>query len=124
MAALIRKVLAGPLALVMATIVLQLAAAWVLAGVATSRREAVLLAIGAIAASIALNLLRFFLWRIIHQRYPLSHSYPLTALFFPCILALSWLRGDPVSLPQVAGTLLITAGALALAPSQAQGRKT
>ena len=124
MVALIRRILAGPVALVMATIVLQLAAAWVLAGVAASRRGALLLAMGAVAASIALNLLRFFLWRIIHQRYPLSHSYPLTALFFPCILALSYLRGDSVSLPQVAGTLLITAGALALAPTQAGGSKT
>jgi hypothetical protein len=123
MAALIPRILTGPITLVMATIVLQLAAAWVLAGVASGRRGAVLLALGAIAASIAMNLFRFFLWRIIHQRYPLSHSYPLTALFFPCILALSWLRGDPVSLPQVAGTLLITVGALALAPSQG-GSKT
>jgi len=118
MAAMIRRLLAGPITLVLTTVVLQLAAAWVLAGVAGDRQRRLLLALGAIALSIALNLLRFVIWRLIHQRHPLSHSYPLTALFFPCILVMSYVHGDTVGPAQIAGTLLITIGAVALAPSE------
>lgn len=114
----------GPIALVLATIALQLVSAWLLAGVAQRKGLIDLLAIAAIGLCIVLNLVRFVVWRVIHRRYPLSHVYPLTALFFPLIVALSYSRGDPVTIQQWAGTALITVGALVLAPARATSTET
>lgn len=105
----------GPLPLVSATVLLQLGAAWVL-GRAAGHRTALLLGIGAIGFAIGLNLLRFAIWGYVHRHFPLSHTYPLTALFFPCVLTLSYLNGDAVTGEQILGTLFITFGALAMAP--------
>jgi drug/metabolite transporter (DMT)-like permease len=103
------------LSLVCVTIVLQLATAWLLGSVAaTFPRSGLILAGVAVLAAIGLNLCRFVVWGYTHRRYPLSHTYPLTALFFPCILALSWLHGDALGPRRLIGTLLITLGALAL----------
>lgn len=112
----------GPVALVSATVVLQLASAWVLGSVAAmSPHPGWTLGAIAILAAIGLNLFRFVIWGYTHRRFPLSHTYPLTALFFPCVLVLSCLRGDLVSLHQIGGTLLITLGAFALGAAGKQG---
>ncbi len=105
----------GPLPLVCTTIAMQLVVAWLLGSVAaTFPRSGLILAGAAVSAAIGLNLCRFAVWGYTHRRYPLSHTYPLTALFFPCVLALSWLHGDVLGSRQLIGTLLITLGALAL----------
>ena len=93
-----------------ATVVLQLAAAYIL-DVAASRQGGFDIAVGAaIGSAIALQGVRFLLWGYAHRRYPLSHTYPMTALFFPFILLISYMRGDSVSTWQLAGTFIIALG--------------
>lgn len=111
-----------PLALVLGTIVLQLIAAWVLSTVASIRPSPSLLMAGsAVAAAIGLNIFRFGLWGYAHKRYPLSHTYPLTALFFPCVLLLSVAQGNTITAAQIVGTMLIAAGAV-LMSSKSRGK--
>lgn len=111
-----------PTALVIITIVLQLLAAWLLSSAAKRptfpgdqgfgvRWMVAALAVG---CAVGLNIFRFVIWGYMHKRYPLSHTYPLTALFFPCVLILSALQGHPVGTWEVWGTLLITGGAMLL----------
>lgn len=67
-----------------------------------------------LALVMALSFGRFAVWNAMHRRYPVSVAYPATALFFPCLVALAYLLGEPVSARQVAGVALVTAGVLAL----------
>lgn len=109
-----------PLMVVALTVILQLLAAYVL-DVAASARTIGLAAILAIGVAIALHGIRFLLWGYAHKRYPLSHTYPLTALFFPFVLVISHWRGDHVGSWQWAGTLLITLGVGMMAVDGARG---
>jgi hypothetical protein len=59
-----------------------------------------------------LNVVRFVVWGVAHRKYPLSLSYPLSSMFFPLMLGVSYLYGDPVGFREVAGTGLITLGVL------------
>ncbi len=63
-----------------------------------------------LSAAMGLNVVRFAIWGYTHKHYPLSRSYPLTALFFPCILAISAWYGDPVGWQKIVGVLVIMAG--------------
>lgn len=45
-----------------------------------------------------------------HRRWPLSHTYPMTAVFFPLIIIMAAAYGEPIRLNQVLGGLLIAAG--------------
>ena len=64
----------------------------------------------ALAVAVGLNALRFAVWGYTHRHYPLSHSYPLTALFFPCILLLSAWYGETIAWTKVVGVGVIVAG--------------
>lgn len=104
-----------PITLVLATVLIQLAAAWVLdtaAGIKPGTGW--IIAAAAVVFAIGLNVVRFVIWGYTHRHFPLSQTYPFTALFFPCILVLSWLKGDAVQLPEIAGTALITLGAIVM----------
>lgn len=104
-----------PFALVSATVVIQLAAAWVLgtaAGIKPS--PGWIVATVGVALAIGLNVVRFVIWGYTHRHFPLSQTYPLTALFFPCILILSYLKGDSIHPMEIAGTALITLGAIVM----------
>lgn len=111
-----------PAALVLATVVLQLVAAWILDIAADMSMGLGVMAIGAILAAVALNGLRFVVWGYTHRRFPLSLTYPLTALFFPLVLLLSWLRGEGVGLPEILGTIFIAGGTALVALGSAKGR--
>jgi len=63
-----------------------------------------------IAMAAGLNGIRFLIWGYTNKHYPLSSSYPLTALFFPCILAVSALYGEPVAWNQMVAIVVIVAG--------------
>jgi drug/metabolite transporter (DMT)-like permease len=104
-----------PVALVFSTVLIQLASAWVLDTAADTKpgRGWTIIA-AAVALAIGLNVVRFVIWGYTHRRFPLSQTYPLTALFFPCVLVLSWLKGDAIHVPEIAGTALITLGALVM----------
>lgn len=99
------------IALVLATIAIQIVVALMLKELADDHGPDSLLWMGfVLCAAMGLNVLRFAVWAYTHQHYPLSHSYPLTALFFPCILALSAWYGDPVSSRELLGVGLIMTG--------------
>lgn len=100
----------APLALVGLAVLINVAAAVILKLLALHASGGrVLVAVG-IVLVIALNGARFLLWGSIHKRYPLSHTYPLTALFFPLILLVAYLFGEPVRVQQIGGTILICLG--------------
>jgi drug/metabolite transporter (DMT)-like permease len=63
-----------------------------------------------IAAAFGVQGLRFLLWGYAHRRWPLSMTYPMTAVFFPLLIALAALYGEQVSPHQWLGGLCITAG--------------
>ena len=67
------------------------------------------------ALVVAVNGARFVVWGYIHNRYPLSLSYPLTSMFFPLVLALGYFYGEPITGPKIIGVMLITGGAAILA---------
>lgn len=104
-----------PYLLVSSTVLLQLAAAWVLdtaAGHPSARGWAI--AAVAIAVALVLNVGRFVIWGYTHRHFPLSFTYPLTALFFPCILLLSYFQGTRIGGMEILGTALITIGAVVM----------
>lgn len=111
-----------PLGLMLATVVLQLAVALVLDLAANREVRLDLFTVVAILGAVALHGIRFVIWGYAHRRYPLSLTYPLTALFFPLVLVLAYWRGEAVGMAQVGGTILITAGvALTAWGSNAEG---
>lgn len=63
-----------------------------------------------LVAVLALNFGRFVAWNAIHKRYPVSFAYPLSALFFPAVVALAWLMGEQVGAWQVAGSSMVMTG--------------
>jgi multidrug transporter EmrE-like cation transporter len=70
--------------------------------------------ISAFAAAFAASLC----WIAALSKLPLSTAYPITALSFPLIGALSFLiLGEAISAPKVAGTLIICLGIVVLAQS-------
>lgn len=59
---------------------------------------------------ILLNALRLLVWHFTNKRYPLSTVYPLTSLFYPIMLVVSYWYGEPISILQIFGTIFITTG--------------
>lgn len=43
---------------------------------------------------LGLNVLKFIVWNFLHKRYDLSSTYPLTAIYFPMIYAISVFKGE------------------------------
>jgi drug/metabolite transporter (DMT)-like permease len=79
-----------------------------LADTATGTDRLALLA--GIAGVGLLNLCRLAVWGYAHTRFPLSSSFPTSALFFPAMLLVAVAYGDPVGPQQVLGAGLITLG--------------
>ena len=97
-------------ALVLLTVVIQIVVAVLLKELADGHSDSNALLLLVLGAAVALNGLRFLVWGYTHRHFPLSHSYPLTALFFPCILAVSAWYGDHIGAAQILGVALIMAG--------------
>jgi len=102
----------APLLVMLLAVALQIAGATVLKTLADSagRASAAAAALG-IGVVVVLNLLRIGVWGAAHRRYPLSRTFPLSALFFPAMLLLAAAYGESPGAQQVAGALLITCGA-------------
>jgi drug/metabolite transporter (DMT)-like permease len=99
------------LVIVLSTVIIQILTASILKYTADNRVSLSELTIIAIVAGIiVLNIVRFGLWGTAHRQFPLSKTYPLTALFFPCVLVLSLLYGEQVTTNHLIGTATITAG--------------
>jgi drug/metabolite transporter (DMT)-like permease len=108
------------LALVGVNIALQLTSASLIkyaAGLGHARMWALLVVMSIV---MALSLGRFAAWHAMHQRFPVSVAYPATALFFPCLVSLAWFLGEPVSLRQALGAVLVTIGVLMLIRSDSE----
>ncbi|MGA7304151.1 MAG: hypothetical protein WBW88_04725 [Rhodothermales bacterium] len=103
-----------PLSLVSLAVILNVLGAVILKLLARHPGAGVLLTLIGIGAVIGLNGVRFLLWGSIHKRFPLSHTYPMTTLFFPLILVVAEFFGEPVRLQQILATALITMGILVL----------
>lgn len=97
-------------ALVLSTVVMQLVVAVLLKELADAASRPPLAVLLVLGLAVGLNGLRFLVWGYTHKHYPLSRSYPLVALFFPCILLLSLWYDEPVGWMQVAGVAAIMAG--------------
>lgn len=102
------------LALVGANITLQLVSASLIKYAASLGRSHLVVILGVLAGVIVLSLGRFAAWNAMHRRYPVSVAYPASALFFPCVVALAYALGEPISMPQAAGAGLVTLGVLLL----------
>lgn len=61
---------------------------------------------------VVLMFMAFKLWGFAHKHYPISFTYPLSCIFFPIILLVSFFYGDPISLSKIIGTILVTIGVL------------
>jgi len=97
--------------LVLATVVIQIVVAVLLKELADAHGGGSRLwFLLVLSIAVGLNGLRFLLWGYTHKHYPLSHSYPLTALFFPCILLISAWYGDPIRWTQATGVAAIMLG--------------
>lgn len=70
--------------------------------------------IAVLALVMFLSLGRFAAWHAMHRRYPVSVAYPASALFFPCLVALAYVMGETVTLRQLLGAAIVTAGVLLL----------
>ena len=95
--------------LVLSTVLIQLLVAVILKEL-TGHDSTWLWTAMVIGFAVGLNGLRFLIWAYTHRRYPLSLSYPLTALFFPCILGVSAIYGESISPQQVVAVAVIMTG--------------
>lgn len=103
-----------PLILVVATLLIGLLSAATLDSLAdmdSVKPEIFVLGVGIV---LGINGFRFALWNYIHKLYPLSRTYPMTALFFPLILCLSIAKGESVTISQFLGVAIITFGVFQL----------
>ena len=100
----------GPLLLVLAAVILNLASAVLLDYVAAYEKQEMLVIAVALVFVAGLNVLRFIVWGVAHKRYPISATYPLSTMFFPLILLVAYMQGEPVQLVKVLGTFLIVCG--------------
>lgn len=112
------------LLLVLANIALQLVGASMVkytASLPTSQHLSIALML---IALFGLTFGRFMIWNSIHKRFPISLAYPANALFFPCVIALAYLYGEPISGHQALGGAAVSLGVLILMLSSAQQSRT
>lgn len=65
--------------------------------------------------AIGLNGLRFIIWGLLHRQFDLSRTYPLTALFFPLIYAISIYQNEADFVwNKIFGLLLVFGGVFIL----------
>jgi drug/metabolite transporter (DMT)-like permease len=100
------------LVMVGASVGLQLVNAAMVKLAASTPASHLLLIATLLAAVLGLSVVRFWLWNRIYGRYPISLAYPLSAIFFPGIVALAWVMGETVGLAQLAGATLVMVGVI------------
>lgn len=75
----------------------------------TTSASLIVLLIG-IGFVILLNGLRMLVWMFANNHFPLSTMYPLTSIFYPFMLGVSYFFNEKISGFHILGTLLITIG--------------
>lgn len=79
------------------------------------KEEIDLIALVLLGLVLGVNGFKFILWGWIHKNYDVSQSYPLTAMFFPMVLLLSYWQGETALTSfKIMGTVLIVIGLLLL----------
>ena len=71
-----------------------------------------LVILGVLTIVLVLSFARFFIWNGIYRRYPISLAYPLSAIFFPAVIAVAWAMGEPVGLFQILGATIVMLGVI------------
>lgn len=86
----------------------------ILLSTAASRFELLSLLGGLVIAIVVfLNVVKFFIWGWLNQRYDLSKTYPLTAIFFPLIFIYAIFTGSAeLTINKVIGLIIILIGLL------------
>jgi drug/metabolite transporter (DMT)-like permease len=69
-----------------------------------------LLLVLSIGIVVVLNGLRLIVWLFANKNFPLSTTYPLTSIFYPLMLFVSFFFGEGISPAKIIGTILITIG--------------
>ena len=80
--------------LVFFTVLLQVLSALIVDYASSLGQSLTLLAILLIGLAFVVNILKFLGWGIIHKRFDLSKSYPITAMFFPLIFIVAFIKGE------------------------------
>ena len=99
-----------PFALVFSTVLASVCAALALRSISRFDNIALYAMALAIGVAFAANVFRVMVWAIIHKRFAITYSYPLTALFFPIIAVISHIYDEPVSVLSWAGVAVIMIG--------------
>lgn len=97
-------------ALVLMTVVIGVASALILESLARMTEVVVLHLLLGISVVLMLNGARFWVWVEVHRAYPLTASYPLTALYFPLIMLSAVVLGEEVTAQQTIGSVLVALG--------------
>ncbi|TYO99022.1 Small Multidrug Resistance (SMR) protein [Geothermobacter ehrlichii] len=100
----------GPLLVVFFAILLNIIGAVLLKTMASRPDLSLWLLIGGVVLVAAVNILRFLVWGLAHKKYPLSKTYPLSSLFFPMILIVSYFYGEEIRSGQILGGAIVTIG--------------
>lgn len=98
------------LALVAASVGLQLISAFLVKTASTIAHPELTLITGMLLIVLILNFGRFLIWNNIHKKYPVSLAYPLSAIFFPAIVLIAWAMGERIGLMQLFGATLVMIG--------------
>ncbi|HET7396343.1 MAG TPA: hypothetical protein VFK12_07875 [Gammaproteobacteria bacterium] len=100
------------LAVVTATVLLQLLGAILLKQATRTVNMGFIFPVVFIAIAFGVQGMRFLLWGYAHRRWPLSVTYPMSAVFFPLLIAVAALYGEKIAVGQWLGGLFITAGVM------------
>lgn len=106
---------AGLVLVAVAAVTMNLVSALLIEKAASLPSRLSLLTVMLLGFAFVVNGARFLLWRLAHRRYRFADVMPLTALFFPLVGFVSWLKGESMTWQSVGGIVLITAGAWRLA---------
>jgi drug/metabolite transporter (DMT)-like permease len=95
---------------VLGAVGLNISAAILMKLLANQTRIAILLLLLGIGLVVLLNGLRLVVWMFANKRFPLSTMYPLTSIFYPLMLIVSYFFGEKITSYQIFGTFLIALG--------------
>lgn len=76
---------------------------------------------GLLALVLVLGFARFYIWNGIYKRFPISLAYPLSAIFFPAVVAVAWVMGETIGILQIIGATLVMAGVIRFVTPEADG---
>ncbi len=100
----------GPAILIGLTSIINIVAGVILKEAGTA--DTIALQLSGLAAAGLLGVGQFLIWRKAHQRYPLSLTYPFTALTFPMALGVAVVYRESIGPWHVLATILVATGVI------------